>query len=33
MMIEHQERLRLIRHGFQRLAGITEIHDDDSLVL
>src|SRR6267143_1251568 len=33
VMIEHEERLRLSSHGFQRLAGIAEIHDDDSLVL
>ena len=33
VMIEHEEGLRLSGHGFQRLAGIAEIHDDDSLVL
>ena len=33
VMIEYEERLRLSSHGFQRLAGIAEIHDDDSLVL
>ena len=33
VMIKHQERLCLSSHGFQRLAGIAEIHDDDSLVL
>ena len=32
VMIEHEERLRLSSHGFQRLACIAEIHDDDSLV-
>ncbi len=32
VMIEHEERLRLCGHDFQRLAGIAEIHDDDPLV-
>ena len=33
VMIEHEERLRLSGHGFQRFASIAEIHDDDSLIL
>jgi hypothetical protein len=33
VVIEHQERSRLSGHGFQYLAGIAEIHDDDALIL
>ena len=33
VMIEHEERLCLSSHSFQRFAGIAEVHDDDSLVL
>jgi len=33
VMIEHEERLRLSGHGFQRFTSIAEIHDDDSLIL
>src|SRR6185436_7747141 len=33
VMIEHEERLRLSSHGFQRCSGIAEVHNDHSLVL
>jgi hypothetical protein len=33
VMIEDEERLGLSSHGFQRLSGVAEIHNDHSLVL
>ena len=33
VMVEHEERLRLSSHGFQRCSGIAEVHNDHSLVL